>query len=64
MWSQAITETMAWFGKFSEAILEFALQRRQTNFSVFHSHASAGHILLVVYVDYIVTIGDYSGGIT
>ena len=53
----------AWFGKFSEAIMEFGLQRCQTDHSVFHLHTSAGYILLVVYVDDIVITGDDSGGI-
>jgi hypothetical protein len=52
---------MVW--KFSEAVLEFGLQRCQTDHSVFHLHTSAGYILLVVYVDDIVITGDDSGGI-
>jgi hypothetical protein len=53
----------AWFGKFSEAVIEFGLQRCQTDHLVFHLHTSAGYILLVVYVDDIVITGDDSGGI-
>ena len=53
----------AWFGKFSEAVLEFGLQRCETDHSVFHLHSSAGYILLVVYVNDIVITGDDSGGI-
>jgi hypothetical protein len=53
----------AWFGKLSEAIMEFGLHRCQTDHSVFHLHMSAGYILLVVYVDDIVITGDDSGGI-
>jgi hypothetical protein len=53
----------AWFGKFSEAVLEFGLLRRQTDHSVFHLHTSASYVLLVVYVDDIVIIGDESGDI-
>jgi hypothetical protein len=53
----------AWFGKFSEAVLEFGLQKCQTNRSLFHLHTSAGYILLVVYVNDIVIIKDDLGGI-
>jgi hypothetical protein len=31
----------AWFGNFSEAVLEFGLRRCQMDHSVFHSHTSA-----------------------
>jgi hypothetical protein len=48
---------------FSEAIMEFGLQRWQTDHSVFHLHTSVGYILLVVYVDDIVITGDDSRGI-
>jgi hypothetical protein len=51
----------AWFGKLSEAVMEFGLQRYQTNHSIFHLHTSAGYIM--VYVDDIVITGDDSGGI-
>jgi len=56
----------AWFGKFSKAVLEFGLQRCQTDHSIFHSHSSAacaGYILLEVYVDDIVIIEDDSRSI-
>jgi hypothetical protein len=53
----------AWFGKFSEAFMEFGLQRCQTDHLLFHLHTSAGYILLLVYVDDIVITGDDSGGI-
>jgi hypothetical protein len=53
----------AWFGKFSEVVMEFGLKRYQTDHLVFHLHTSAGYILLVVYVDDIVIIGDDSGDI-
>jgi hypothetical protein len=53
----------AWFGKFSEAVMEFGLHRCQTDHSVFHLHTSACYILLVVYVDDIVITSDDSGGI-
>ena len=51
------------FGKFSEAVIEFGLQRCQTDHSVFHLHTSVGYILLVVYVNDIVITCDDSGGI-
>jgi hypothetical protein len=53
----------AWFGKFSEVVLEFGLQRCEIDHSVFHLHSSASYILLVVYVDDIVITGDDSRGI-
>lgn len=55
----------AWFGKFSEAVLEFGLHRCQTDHSVFHLHTDAGYgyNILVVYVDDIVITGNDSGGI-
>jgi hypothetical protein len=53
----------AWFGKFSEAVLEFGLLGCHIDHSVFHLQTSAGYILLVIYVDDIVITGDDSGGI-
>ena len=54
----------AWFGKFSDAVLEFGLLRCQTDHSVFHRQTDAGYVLLVVYVDDIVITGNDSEGIT
>jgi hypothetical protein len=51
------------FEKFSEVVLQFGLQRCQTNNSIFHLHAGASYIRLVVYVDDIVITGNYSKGI-
>ena len=53
----------AWFGKFTEAVLEFGLQICRTSHSVFHLQTRVGYNLLVIYVDNIVIIGNYSGGI-
>ena len=53
----------AWFGKFFAAVMEFGLQRCQTNHSAFHLHTSAGYVLLVVYMDDIMITNDDSGGI-
>jgi hypothetical protein len=53
----------AWFRKFFNVVLEFGLQRCQTDHSVFHSHTSASYILLVVYVDDIAFVGYDLGGI-
>jgi hypothetical protein len=53
----------AWFGKFSTAIMEFGIQRCQTDHSVFHLHTSVGYIILVVNLDDIVITSDDSGGI-
>lgn len=53
----------AWFGKFSEAVLEFGLHRCQTDHSVFHLHTDAVNKWILVYVDDIVITGNDSGGI-
>ena len=53
----------AWFGRFSEVVVDFGLQRCGVDHSVFYRHSSAGRILLVVYVDDIVITGDDSKGI-
>ena len=52
----------AWFGKFSQAIEEFGMQKRKSYHSVFYKNSSLGIILLVVYVDDIVITGsDFKG---
>ena len=53
----------AWFGKFSDAVLEFGLLRCQTDHSVFHRQTDVEYILLVIYVDDIVIIRNHSEGI-
>ena len=44
----------AWFGKFSQTIEKFGLQKSKSDHSVFYQNSSSGIILLVVYVDNIV----------
>ena len=52
----------AWFGKFSQAVEEFGMQKSKSDYSIFYRNSSLGIILLVVYVDNIVIIGsDYKG---
>ncbi|GJY81460.1 retrovirus-related pol polyprotein from transposon TNT 1-94 [Tanacetum coccineum] len=41
----------AWFGRFSNAVIEFGLRRSVYDHSGFYSSSNAGCILLVVYVD-------------
>ena len=41
----------AWFGKFSQAVEKFGLQKNKSDHSVFYQNSSSGIILLVVYVD-------------
>ncbi|KAA3484315.1 Cysteine-rich RLK (RECEPTOR-like protein kinase) 8 [Gossypium australe] len=41
----------AWFGRFSEVIQDFGLQKSSCNHSVFYRHSEVVMILLVVYVD-------------
>ena len=53
----------AWFGKFSEVIQQFGLQKSRCDHSVFYRKSDAGIILLVVYVDDIVITGDDNEGI-
>ena len=47
-----------WFGKFSEVIKKFGLKKSKFDYSVFYKNSQAGIILLVVYVDDIVIIGN------
>ena len=54
----------AWFGKFSQAIEKFGLQKSKSDHSVFYRNSSSGIILLVVYVDDIVITGSDSTGIS
>ena len=54
----------AWFGKFSQAIKEFSMQKSKSYHSVFYKNSSSGIILLVVYVDDIVITGSDSKGIS
>ena len=54
----------AWFGKFSQAVEKFCLQKSKSDHSVFYRNSSSGIILLVVYVDDIVITGSDSTGIS
>ena len=40
-----------WFGKFSQVIEKFGMQKSKSDHSVFYRNSEAGIILLVVYVD-------------
>ena len=46
----------AWFGKFSQVIEKFGIQKSKSDHSIFYRNSEAGIILLVVYVDDIVII--------
>ena len=50
----------AWFGKFSQAVENFGLQKSKFDYSVFYRNSSLCIILLVVYVDDIVITGSDS----
>ena len=54
----------AWFGKFSQAVEKFGMQKSKSDHSVFYRNSSLGIILLVVYVDDIVITGSDSKGIS
>ena len=54
----------AWFGKFNEVIENFGMQKSKSDYSVFYRNSQASIILLVVYVDDIIIIGDYVAGIS
>ena len=53
----------AWFGKFSQAIETFGMQKSKSDHFVFYKNSSSGITLLVVYVDDIVITGSDSKGI-
>ena len=54
----------AWFGKFSQAVEEFGMQKSKSDHSVFYKKSSSSIILLVVYVDDIVIPESDSKGIS
>ena len=52
----------AWFGKFSQAVEKFGMQKSKSGHFVFYKNSSYGIILMVVYVDNIViTVSDFKG---
>ena len=53
-----------WFGKFSEVIKKFSLQKSKSNHSIFYRNSQACIILLVVYVDDIVITENDMAGIS
>ena len=53
-----------WFGKFSQAVEEFGMQKSKSDHSIFYRNSSSGIIPLVVYVDDIVIIKSDSKGIS
>ena len=54
----------AWFGKFSQAVKKFGMQKSKSDHSVFYRNSNSVIILLVVYVDDIVITGRDSKGIS
>ena len=53
-----------WFGKFSQVVEEFNMQKSKSDHSVFYRNSSSSIILLVVYVEDIVITGSDSKGIS
>ena len=53
----------AWFGKFSQEVETFGMQKSKFNLSGFYKNSNSGIILLVVYVDDIVITESDSKGI-
>ena len=53
----------AWFGKFSQVVETFGMQKSKFDHSVFYKNSNSGIILLVLYVDDIVITGSDSKGI-
>ena len=54
----------AWFGKFSEVIEKFGMQKSKSDHSVFYKNSQVSIILLVVYVDDIIITGNDMAGIS
>ena len=54
------TESRAWFGKFSQAVETFGMQKSKSDHSVFYKNSSSCIILLVVH-DIIITRSDSKG---
>ena len=54
----------AWFGKRSQAVETFGMQKSKSDHSVFYKISSSDIILLVVHVDDIVITGSDSKGIS
>ena len=54
----------AWFGKFSQVVEEFGMQKNKSYHSVFYKNSNSCIILLVMYVDDIVITKSDSKGIS
>ena len=54
----------SWFGKFSQVVEEFGMQKSKSDHSIFYKNSNSGVIMLVVYVDDIIITGSYSKGIS
>ncbi|KAL0546617.1 hypothetical protein IC582_016529 [Cucumis melo] len=54
----------AWFGKFSQALVCFAVQKSTSDHFVFYRRSNNGIVLLVVYVDDIVITGNNASSIS
>ena len=55
---------LTWFGKFSQALIHFGMQKSTSDHYVFYRRSNNGIDLLVVYVDDIVITRNDASGIS
>ena len=53
----------AWFGKFSDALIQFGMRCYETDHFVFFRLFNMRRVILIIYVDDIIVTGDDSKGI-
>ena len=53
----------AWFGKFSDAVIQFGMRRREADHSIFSRLFHRGRGILIVYINDIIITEDECKGI-